>query len=138
MNYLSIYENCRRRVRMPWLRVGGTPQPCLRPWGAPPLPRETRREPGEMPVQAQEQHPKDFTLPWAAGGLGSTAVAVSVLRGACCPRTLPAFRSRQPTLARAAGQRVLPAAEGTGNPASPNRAQGCPVEKNLLAHCLKE
>lgn len=97
---------------MPWLRVGGTPQPCLRPWGAPPLPRETRRELGEMPLQAQKQHPKDFTFPWPAGGLGSTAVAVSVLRGARCPRTLPAFRSPQPTLARAAGQRVLPAAEG--------------------------
>lgn len=33
---------------------------------------------------------------------------------------------------------MLPAAEGVGNPASSNLAQGCPEEKMLVTHCLKQ
>lgn len=39
---------------------------------------------------------------------------------------------------KATGQRLLPAAEGLRNTASPNLAQGCPAEKMLVTHCLEQ
>lgn len=52
-----------------------------------------------------------------------------MLHTSCSPRL---------TLMRATGQRLLPAAEGLRNTASPNLAQGCPAEKMLVTHCLEQ
>lgn len=95
-----------------------------------------RRE-GDAPARA-EAASKILHTPWAAGGLDSPDVAISVLQGVWCPQKLATFHSPWLTLMRAMGQRVLPAPEGVGNLAAPNLAHGCPMEKMLVTHCWKQ
>jgi len=66
-----------------------------------------------MPVLAQKKHPKYVALP---GLLEGSAARDTV--------PLPTFAAPRLTLTRAVGQRVLPAAEGVGKPASPSLTRG--------------
>lgn len=109
------------------LAAGVLPQPCLTLWDT-----------------APQGHPvgtdKALCTAQAAGGLSATAVATSVLPGGCCPQTLPTAHSPQPTPTGPAGKKGASSSRACGNPGitSPNLAEGCPEEKMLGRHCLKQ
>lgn len=68
---------------------------------------------------------KMFHAPRAAGGLGSTTVAIIEPPRVHCPRTLPTLCSPRLTLTRAVGQRVLPY-RGCWKPSTTEPCSGLP------------
>lgn len=152
--YLSIYASCHRRAvpcEMPYLRAGvmlwlqewcsgcrSAAQPCLTLWAAAQLLRDTQWGLGEMPMQTAD---KAADLHW----LGCWRAQHHSSGHLTAPRGLLPSRTAhfsQPTADphRSHRERRRFQQQSMCKPGitSPNLAEGCPEEKTLITHCLKQ
>lgn len=117
------------------LAAGVLPQPCLPLWVTALLLRDTQWEQAEMPMETAG---KTFCTARAAGGL-SISGHLSAPRG-LLPSDSAHFPQPMAVPHRGHGEEGVSSSRACGKPGitSPNLAEGCPEEKMLVTHCLKQ